>query len=98
MKDHEKANDKEMTFDIAQLTYYPLLKEIIKDYTINENNFQNKIQDYKRSHIMTHLEEKLFELFLYVHPKKENFKSELNRKYIINLLKYFFKKKGGKKI
>ena len=74
--------------DKFNIFFYALLKAYIKDKTIGENNFQDKIKQYKKSKNMTHLEAKMLELLLYLNPKTENFKTELNKNYIINILKY----------
>ena len=84
--------------DKFNVVFYVLLKAYIKDKTIDENNFQDKIKQYKKSNNMTHLEKKILELLLYLNPKTENFKTELNKNYIINILKYLVKKKGDKDV
>ena len=45
---------------------------------------------------MPKLEKKLFDLILYLNPKKKNFLSEINRKLIINVLKYLMRIKKAK--
>ena len=84
--------------DKFNIFFYALLKAYIKDKTIDENNFQDKIKQYKKSKNMTHLKAKMLELLLYLNPKTENFKTELNKNYIINILKYLVKKKGDKDV
>ena len=76
--------------------FYPLLKNILNDNEITEANFEQKVKEYKISKNISHLEKRLLDLLLYLNPKKENFKSDLNRKLIINILKYLKKIKESK--
>lgn len=75
-------------FEITRASYYSLLKVILKDERVTEENSELKIKGYINSKNMNRIEKKLFELLLYINPKKENFKSDLNRKFIINIMKY----------
>ena len=76
------------SFDKAKLAYYPLLKLILRDNNVNEQNFIEKIKNYMEKNDMTPLDKKLFEVMIYANPNKNNFKSFIVRKYIINIMKY----------
>ena len=104
MKDKkENKEDKNENYleklNVAQTAYYSSLKVILNDYSeIDRKNFESKIKSYMKSKNLQGLEERIFELLLYLNPTKENFKSELNMKYIVNVLKYFMKIKGNKNV
>ena len=76
------------SFDKAKSAYYPLLKLILRDNNVNEQNFIEKIKNYMERNDMTPLDKKLFEVMIYANPNKNNFKSFIVRKYIINIMKY----------
>ena len=98
-KDMEDLENYLAKFNFAQTAYYSSLKVIFNDYSeIDGKNFESKIKSYMKSKNIQGLEERIFELILYLNPTKENFKSELNMKYIVNVLKYFMKIKGGKNV
>ena len=77
--------------------FYPCLKKLLDDYQISEDNFIIKINKYQTSKSMTELEKKLFDLIVYLNPQKKSFNSEINRKLVINVLKYLLKIKEAKK-
>ena len=83
-------------FEEGERLFYSSLKLLLKDKDVSENNFEKKVEIYKNSKIMSKLENKIFELFLYLNPKKENFKSDINRIFIINIFKYLFDINGIK--
>ena len=103
-KENKEDNNKNYLekLNVAQTAYYSSLKVILNDYSeIDRKNFESKIKSYMKSKNLQGLEERIFELLLYLNPTKENFKSELNMKYIVNVLKYFTKfenKEESKKI
>ena len=76
------------SFDKAKSAYYPLLKLILRDNNVDEQNFIEKIKNYMEKNDMTPLDKKLFEVMIYANPNKNNFKSFIVRKYIINIMKY----------
>ena len=98
MDKNPKINIEEL-FDIstARDAFYPCLKKLLDDYQISEDNFIIKINKYQTSKSMTELEKKLFDLIVYLNPQKKSFNSEINRKLVINLLKYLLKIKEAKK-
>jgi len=98
-KDMENLENYLEKLNFAQAAYYSLLKVILNDYSeIDGKNFESKIKSHMKSKNIQGLEERIFELLLYLNPTKENFKSELNMKYIVNVLKYFMKIKGNKNV
>ena len=83
-----------MREDKLRKTYFPLLKLITEDYSIKEDNFEKKVNEYVKSNKIAGLEKRILDLLLYVNPKKENFKNDLNRKYIFDIFEYLLAKKG----
>ena len=79
-------------------SYYHLVKVILNDYKIDDKNLERKLTSYIKSEKITGLELAIFELIVYLNPTKNYFKSELNMKYIINILKFMLKIKGDKNI
>ena len=98
MDKNPKINIEEL-FEISTAgdAFYPCLKKLLDDYQISEDNFIIKINKYQTSKSMTELEKKLFDLIVYLNPQKKSFNSEINRKLVINLLKYLLKIKEAKK-
>ena len=76
--------------DIAYESFCLCLKGILGT-EVTLDNFKDKINRYIESKNLDGLEKKIFELFLYLNPKKENFKSESNRTLIMNIFKYLSK-------
>ena len=85
-----------LKIEAASEAFYPCLKVILNDYNFTEYDFPKKVNDYVKSKNMPKLEKKLFDLILYLNPKKKNFLSEINRKLIINVLKYLMRIKKAK--
>ena len=106
-KEDKKDNKKDFdTFleDLEKLektkeAYYPLLKLILNDRSINEKNYLEKLKEYVKNNSkhMTRIDNTLFELIMYVHPQSESIKDDLNRKYLINIMKYLISKKKPNK-
>ena len=84
----ERLKDDE-NYDIAKEAYYPLIKIILNDFDVTPANFQKKIKDYsKTNQDLSYLENIFLQLFLNLNPNEQNFKSDINRKLVINLLRY----------
>ena len=83
-KEDKKDNKKDFdTFlkDLEKLektkdAYYPLLKLILNDRSINEKNYLEKLKEYVKNNSihMTRIDNTLFELIMYVHPQSESIK------------------------
>ena len=107
-KEDKKDNKKDFdTFlkDLEKLektkdAYYPLLKLILNDRSINEKNYLEKLKEYVKNNSkhMTRIDNTLFELIMHVHPQSESIKDDLNRKYLINIMKYLISKKNPTKV
>lgn len=80
----------EKKLDSAYNSFCPCLKGILKT-EVTLDNFKDQIERYVKSKSLIGLEKKIFELFLYLNPKKENFKTESNRTLIMNIFKYMLK-------
>ena len=87
---------KKLTSGIS--LYYNLVKLILNDYNIDDKNLEKKLISYIKLEKITGLQLAIFELILYLNPTKNYFKSELNMKYIMNILKFILKTKGNKNI
>ena len=106
-KEDKKDNRKDFdTFlkDLEKLektkdAYYPLLKLILNDRSINEKNYLEKLKEYVKNNSkhMTRIDNTLFELIMHVHPQSESIKDDQNRKYLINIMKYLISKKKNQK-
>ena len=88
-----------LTIQKCEAAFYPLLKIIIGDNTINKKNqktFLNKIKDYKKnkSGQLTTLNKKLLDLLIFINPSQKTFLNFENRKFIINIMSYLAAKKG----
>ena len=83
-------------YQTALDSFFPLLKVILNDKDIDSSNFEKKIKEFKKSKEITDFSSKVLELFVYLNPKKENFKNELNRCLIINILKYLVSDENNK--
>ena len=83
----ENQNEVEKCIDAADKAFYPLLKVIFGVKSINKSDFEDKIEDYIKLYNLSGLILQVFELFLYLNPLKKNFNSEINKRFIINVLK-----------
>ena len=103
-KNEEKEKSMKLLEDLltiqkCEAAFYPLLKIIIGDNTINKKSqktFLNKIKDYKKnkSGQLTTLNKKLLDLLIFINPSQKTFLNFENRKFIINIMSYLAAKKG----
>ena len=80
--------------------FYPLLKVLLNNPQISEDNFTKILDNYKKSEIFMNLptlEKRLFELISYLNPNSKSFYSDINRKFIINIINYLLAFRFSKK-
>ena len=72
----------------ADIAFYSSLIKILGDEQIDGYNFEQKIKKYIEKKKLNGFGKTIFELLLYVNPKTNSFKSDINRLYIFKILDY----------